>query len=126
MARTLRVKVPVAVLVASAEAQRAKIVKAHEQAWASVTKDRERWVTAALKALDRTREDIESGKLPSISKTWGKKNKSEFEIQVSAAKPSDPDDEPNTTQVDRDLALLRACSDTELSIGTDDNFARYL
>lgn len=127
MARTLKVKVPVAVLIASAEKQRERIIKEHEKELAKVDKERERWATAALKALDRIREDIEAGDLPKISECWGSaKGSSEFDVVVKARKPVTPGDKPAVYQVDRDLSLLRACSDTELAIGTDDNFARYL
>lgn len=129
MARTLKVKVPVAALIKSAEKERERIIKEFEKSLTQVDKSRERWQKAALTALDRAYEDIQAGNFPKISSVWGyskSKNLSDFEIQVKAPKPVEPAEAPNTNQVDRDLALLKACSDTELAIGTDDNFARYL
>lgn len=129
MARTLRVKIPVAVLIASAEAQREKIIKDHEKQVAKGEKERQRWLNKAEDAVVRVLDDLQNGTIPdSVRSNYYSegKNRSSFRIEVAYKCPTEPGDTPDTSRVDRDLALLRACSDAELSIGTDDNFARYL
>lgn len=125
-ARTMKVRVPVATLVELAEKQRAKIVSEHAKALEKVGEDTRRWQEKALSALAHAAEQIEAGKLPEIHHSYSARGQSYFNVKVRVPAPSEPDAQPNTRKVDRDLALLRACSDETLLIGADDNFAQYL
>lgn len=124
--RTMKVKVPTATLIELAEKERARIIREHEKASENADAQQAKWVDKALVQLDKVRRDIADGNLPDVSTPWRSTNTSTFTVTVRAKGPLDLESKPNTTKVDRDLALLRACSDETLSIGTDDNFAKYL
>lgn len=105
-ASKMKLRVPVATLIEAAEATRAKIIENHEQAVAEYEQDRESWQYVVVHVLEC--------------------NEYELRIPINGDEPSQPSKKPNTSQVDKDLALLRATSDEVLSIGADDDFGRYL
>jgi hypothetical protein len=126
--RTLRVKVPVSRLLAQAEKQREKIIREYERDVEKQGGKKSKWEVKAIGALAKTINEIEAGNFDfdNVSKPYGSKTQtSSIKVTVSAAAPFPPK-EPETYRVDRDIALLKACTDTELSIGVDDDFGRYL
>jgi hypothetical protein len=127
--RTMKVRVPVAKLIEAAEAKRVQIVEEWEAGREKLHTDRAKWFSNAVAALDVVRESLRRDEMPSdADATWGnrRREKSYFTVEVDAKLPTEPDDHPPVDAIDRDLGLLRACSDDTLLVGTDDNFARYL
>ncbi len=125
--RTIRVKVPVDRLLASAQKERARIVKDHEKAVIKSEATQERWKEKALAALYKAADDLIEGKfdMDNVSHPYRNHGNSTISVTVKCVSPRVPE-EPSTRNVDRDIALLQACTDTELSIGAEDNFGKYL
>jgi hypothetical protein len=129
--RTMKVRVPVATLIESAEAKRSEIIEQWEADREKVHTDREKWISNAIAALDAVREALRRGEMPDdvATSTWGRRHgsaSSYFIVGVDAKQPDSPTHQPPVDAIDRDLGLLRASTDDTLLVGTDDNFARYL
>lgn len=122
----MKIKVPVETLIAAAEKERERIVSAWEKQQHGVDEATTKWVSKARDALVKTIDNIDNGKLPDISSGYGRRPSSYLTVNVPVLAPASKSDAPNTGQVDRDLALLRASAEPTISVGTDDNFARYL
>lgn len=120
--KAMKIKVPVAKLIESAEAVRSRIIEQHESAVANYEDAKGKYRSLVIDALRvALAEATQEGDLPEYY-SYG----SCLLVPFDHDEPSEPRHTPNTTQVDRDLALLRATSDSELLISTDDMFAGYL
>lgn len=125
MARTLKVKVPVATLLASAQNERAALVADHARGLKKYERDQAQFAARARAALDKAFTSfMKDGPPPHRTGYISGRYRP---VVVVPGYPKNPE-EPSldTKGIDRDIAILAAASDEFLSISTDDHFARYL
>ena len=113
----MRVKVRVADLVAKAEDAKRRAKLDHDRAKAKHDAELKAYSKRVAALLRRKANDIERGTKPFLD-SYGH---CRLGLPDGPRKPV-----LDTSRVDRDLRVLRACADETISIATDDNFARYL
>lgn len=79
-------------------------------------------------ALSDALRKAAEGTLPDTSTTWGRGREIvRLMVPVKGGEaPQKPRRKPDTSTMDRDLAVLRIASESVLSISTDDHFAEDL
>lgn len=127
----LSLKVPVSTLIANAEAQRSIILTDHAKATATYD---DALVTATRRLVKELRKKADAidagraGELESDSNYMGRGRGYVNSVQVSVSSPCPPrpDEQPDTSRIDRDLRLLRATSQDAIAVRVDSDLARYL
>lgn len=126
-AKSMKIKVPVSVLIESAEARKAQLIEENDQAKVDYEKDMKEWRKECVKALQIALTEARAGNFPEYGSTYRLGGYLIVSLpDDTPSRPDKPNEKPNTRQVDRDLALLRATTEETLTIGTDDVFAGYL
>lgn len=132
----MRVKVPVATLLAAVRAERQRRVDAYSDAVKNLPKaikqhaidlkqaNLER-VARNVAHAEQVLSDVSQDRVPASDRRHYDEWEPQFESPIHTKAPTEPE-APNLGQLDRDIALLSAASETELSVGADDAFASYL
>lgn len=113
MARSMKIKVRTADLLARVEAARAAAVKDHEKAVAKHEAAAAAWASKVEDALYAAVIRAQEGKLPDTN------YQGHLSVPIKGSRPCKPS--LSTARFDRDIAILKMASEDTLSIGTDDD-----
>lgn len=123
----LSLKVPIQTLIGKVEAERTGIIKKHE----ADLKAYNAAVGAARKELAaKLREKAKNISTASLSFNRDYRNNRGYveyaSVSVRVDCPAKPSPKPDTSRVDRDLRLLKATSQAEITVRADSDLSRYL
>jgi hypothetical protein len=119
--KTQTLKVPIATLLANAQAARERMVAEHAKAVESYPERRATWEAAVISALESALAQAQAGKFP--KRDWHGK----LEVTPRNKVPAEPERPTlDTKAIDRDISLLKQTSQETTTVSTDSNWAVYI
>lgn len=126
--RLIKMKVPVETLLTGARAKRSELVQQHEAATEKYERDIAQFQEVVVTRLNETAALIERDGIDAV--TWEDSyRKGRYVndlIKIPIGERPEPPDTPSADEINEDIALLSATSETELVLSTEDRFAHYL
>jgi hypothetical protein len=122
----VRLKVSVEKLIERIEEKKVEAVREHEKALRSFDKKRERHISRVGDALRSALVGLSHGEVPPTDNHYRNgRYMTALQVPFSGPELNEPS-ESNLAQFDKDIAFLKLSSADEISMSTDDRFARYL
>lgn len=125
---SLSLKIPTATLITKVQAARTKVIEDHK---AAVAANKENVVNVREQLIELLEAQLvrisDGGRLPNPESYYAGNGRGyRVSVKVSVEVPKKVDPKPDTTKIDRDLALLQATSQETLTLRSDADLARYL